>query len=119
MLFYGGNLTKARSLFEDYPVNTDNRPVIEYMAPRTYRRKTAAEISWFVGGRFAELVEKVHAICPPDRDPLLANRTPANRRLPLAGQAFHRARIAEVAGDTDATRQAWQRFVSEWTDEKP
>lgn len=116
LLFYGGNLTAARSLFEDSPVNTDNRPVIEYTAPRTYRRKTAAETSWFVGAPFAELVDKVQALCPPDRDPLLSKRTPANRRLPLAGSAFHRARIAEVKGDPEASRKSWQQFVTEWTD---
>jgi len=117
LLFYGGNLTVARSLFEDYPVNTDDRPVIEYTAPRTYRRKTANSTPWFVGAPFANLVENVQALCPPDRDPLLTNRSPANRRLPLAGSAFHRARIAEVAGDPEATRKAWQQFVTDWTDQ--
>jgi len=117
LLFYGGNLTEARSLFEDYPLNTDNRPVIEYMAPRSYRQSTAAKPSWFVGEPFADLVEKVQALCPPDRDPLLANRTAANRRLPLAGQAFHRARIEEVKGDPVATKEAWEEFVTDWTDQ--
>lgn len=116
LLFYAGNLTAARSLFEDYPVNTDNRPVIEYMAPRTYRSKTDLVTPWFTGGSFAEMVGKIQALCPPDRDPLLANRTPANRRLPLAGNAFHDARIAELKGDTEATKEAWQKFVAEWTD---
>jgi len=117
LLFYGGNLTEARSLFEDYPLNTDNRPVIEYMAPRSYRQGTAAKPSWFVGEPFADLVEKVQALCPPEGDPLLANRTAANRRLPLAGQAFHRARIEEVKGDLEATKEAWEKFVRDWTDQ--
>lgn len=116
-LFYGGNLTAARSLFDSYPENTDDRPLIEYMAPRTYRSVHGAT-PWFVGEPFAELVEKIHALSPPDQDPLLANRTPANRRLPLAGHAFHRARIADVNDDPEATRKAWQKFVTEWTDSK-
>lgn len=115
LLFYGGNLTQASSLFDGYPVNTDDRPVIEYMAPRTYRSKGGGT-PWFVGEAFVKMVEKIHQLSPPDRDPLLANRTPANRRLPSAGNAFHRARIAEVKGDTEATREAWQKFVTEWTD---
>ena len=116
LLFYGGNLTAARELFDDHPVNTDNRPVIEYMAPRNYRRGSADQPSWFIGQPFADLVAEVQALCPPDRDPLLAKRTPANRRLPLAGQAFHRARIAQVNDDAEATRSAWEKFVAEWTD---
>ncbi len=48
---------------------------------------------------------------------LLVKRTRANRRLPLAGQAFHRARIEEVKGDAEATIKARQEFVTEWTDQ--
>ncbi|MCH7225978.1 fused MFS/spermidine synthase [Haloferula sp. A504] len=116
LLFYGGNLTAARSLFEDHPVNTDNRPVIEYMAPRSYRRGTVDAPPWFTGKPFADFVDKLQQICPPDRDPLLVNRTKANHRLPLAGSAFHHARIAEVEGDDESARKGWEKFVSEWTD---
>lgn len=116
LLFYGGNLSAARSLFENYPINTDNRPVIEYMAPRSYRAETGAATPWFVGAPFAELVDQVQSRCPPDSDPLLVERSAANRRLPLAGSSFHRARIAEVAGDPEAAREAWRQFVAEWTD---
>ncbi len=115
MLFYAGNLTEARSLFDSYPENTDDRPVIEYMAPRTYRSKGEAT-PWFTGEPFYDMVDKVYALCPPDGDPLLVNRIAANRRLPLAGHAFHRARIEEVKGDAEATIKAWQEFVTEWTD---
>ncbi|MFK7852263.1 MAG: fused MFS/spermidine synthase [Akkermansiaceae bacterium] len=117
LLFYGGNLTAARSLFNEYPINTDNRPVIEYVAPRTYRKSTAEKPSWFVGERFADFVDKVHERCPPENDPLLVNRTAPNRRLPLAGQAFHRARIAEVNRDAEAMRKEWEEFVAEWTNQ--
>ena len=116
LLFYAGNLTEARGLFDDHPVNTDDRPVIEYMAPRTYRSNAGGGSPWFTGGKFADLAGKIQGLCPPERDPLLENRKPANRRLPLAGQAYHRARIAEVAGDGVATEKAWLEFVAEWTD---
>lgn len=117
LLFYGGNLTAARSLFDGYPLNTDDRPIIEYMAPRSYRQGTASKPSWFVGPPFADLVDEVQSLCPPERDPLLVERTSANHRLPLAGSAFHRARLAEVAGDEASARKAWEEFVADWTDE--
>ncbi|QTN32835.1 fused MFS/spermidine synthase [Akkermansiaceae bacterium] len=116
LLFYCGNLTEARTLFAGYPENTDDRPVIEYMAPRTYRSSGAGASPWFTGARFADLVGKVHALCPPGKDPHLANRSSEDRRLPLAGQALHRARIAEAAADIPATVGAWEEFVTEWTD---
>ena len=118
LLFYGGNLTAARSLFEGVPLNTDDRPVIEYLAPRTYREGRDEDSPWFLGAKFADFVEKVQALCPPTEDPLLAKRTAANRRLPLAGSAYHRARLAEVRGDEPAARRAWEEFVREWTDQR-
>ncbi len=114
--FYCGNLTAAGELFADYPVNTDDRPYIEYQAPRTYRNQKATAIPWFVGPRLAKLVDEIHRRCPPARDPLLANRSPDERRLPVAGAAFHWARLWAVMGSEPACRQAWQEFVTEWTD---
>ncbi|MCK4791322.1 MAG: fused MFS/spermidine synthase [Desulfobacteraceae bacterium] len=118
LFFYCGNLTKSKELFADYPINSDDRPLIEYMAPRTYRNKTDTAIPWFVGPRIAGLVEEIQRRCPADRDPLLVNRTAANRRLPAAGIAFHRARLWEVIGDEEECIQSWQRFVAEWTNQK-
>jgi len=115
LFFYGGNLTAARNLFAGYPLNTDDRPVIEYLAPRTYRRAADHEIPWFVGPRIAKLVDKLQQICPPERDPLLAQRSAAERRLPRAGAAFHWARLWQIMDDEAQCRQAWQRFVAEWT----
>lgn len=118
-LFYGGNLTAARSLFASAPVNTDDHPVIEYLAPRSYRAGGADEIPWLVGAPLADLIEQVQEMCPPADDPFLARRSPANRRLPLAGSAFHRARIAEVRSDGEATKKAWETFLREWLNKAP
>lgn len=115
LFFYCGNLTGAKELFEEYPVNTDDKPIIEYRAPRTYRNRKDAAIPWFVGPRLAQLVDEVQKRCPPATDPLLAGRSPAERRLPLAGSAFHWARIWGVIGDENECQQAWQRFVAAWT----
>lgn len=117
LLFYAGNLTAARSLFDGYPLNTDDRPIVEYMAPRSYRQGTASKPSWFVGRPFADLVDEVQSLCPPENDPLLLQRTSTNRRLPLAGSAFHRARLAEVAADEASARKEWEEFVAAWTGE--
>jgi len=115
LLFYCGNLTEARELFAEYPLNTDDRPIIEYMAPRTYRNRKDASVPWFVGPRLARLVDRVQELCPPDRDPLLVNRSAGNKRLPAAGRAYHWARIWEVIGDREKCRESWDIFVDEWT----
>ncbi|MFO7821384.1 MAG: hypothetical protein R6V56_04945 [Lentisphaeria bacterium] len=89
-------------------------PVIEYMAPRNYRRETGDPIPWFIGPRTAEMVEAVLERCPPEDDKLLINRTPANRRLPLAGATYYRARLWQMMGNERKCARAWQRFVALW-----
>jgi len=119
LLFYCGNVTASKALFDGYPINTDDKPVIEYMAPRSMRRKSddATMPPTFVGPRLADLVDTLLRNCPPEQDPVLAKRTVENRRLPLAGAALHRAWIAYAMGDPQMCRDAWEEFVREWTNQ--
>lgn len=115
LLFYGGNLTASRQLFDTYPVNTDDRPVIEYMAPKSLRQPPENDLPpVFIGPRLADLVHQLLNTCPPDKDPMLVDRTAENRRLPLAGEALHHAWIGFALKDPSLCRQAWQRFIREW-----
>jgi spermidine synthase len=114
LFFYCGNLTESKELFADYPVNSDDKPVIEYMAPRSYRNKTGNASPWFTGSKIASLVEELQRRCPAHKDPLLVNRTAANRRLPTAGAHFHRARLSEMARDEEECIKSWKRFLKEW-----
>ena len=81
LVYYGGNVTASKELFADYPVNTDDKPVIEYMAPRRYRNQGTDKMPWFVGPYILKFIKDLQKACPPDQDPLLVNRTPANRRF--------------------------------------
>ncbi len=114
LVYYGGNLTASKELFAGYPVNTDDKPVIEYMAPKYYRNQGKDETPWFVGPYILKFIKDVQKNCPPDNDPLLVNRTPANRRLPLAGSAYQEAKLwAEFGNDAEAQKN-WNQFVNEW-----
>lgn len=114
MLFYGGNVGLAADLFADYPLNTDDRPVIEFGTPRSLHRPEREGKPQFLQDRFANLVDRLQERTPPAEDPLLANRTPASRELALAGSAFHRASIASVTGDDETWRLHWDRFIDHW-----
>lgn len=117
LVYYGGNLTASKELFAGYPVNTDDKPVIEYMAPKYYRNQGKDETPWFVGPYILKFIKDVQKNCPPDNDPLLVNRTPANRRLPLAGSAYQEAKLwAEFGNDAEAQKN-WNQFVNEWLDQ--
>lgn len=117
LLFYGGNLTRAADLFERYPLNTDDMPVIEFGTPRSLHQPAGTGQPQFLETRFADLVDKLHERTPSEEDPLLALRTPANRRLPLAGSAFHRAGIASAHGDEETQAAEWKKFLRFWTEE--
>jgi len=114
--FYCGYVSAARSLFAHYPINSDDKPMIEYLAPRTYRNKGMETYPWFIGPKITQLVDKILKICPPDKDPMLINRNKTNKRMPLAGAAFHRARVAEVIRDEKMCSKAWFEFLGAWLD---
>ncbi len=115
-LFYGGNLTRAAELFAAYPLNTDDRPVIEFGTPRSLHLPSDADRPQFLETRFANLVDKLQSQTPPDEDPLLFLRSPSSRKLPLAGSAFHRAWIARVRDDEGTWMDEWETFLTQWLD---
>jgi spermidine synthase len=114
LLFYCGNLTLAADLFAEYPLNTDDRPIIEFGTPRSLHRKKEQGKPHFVGAKFADLVDKIQSRTPPASDPLLALRSAASRELPSAGAAFHRGWIARVDGDEKQWQESWERFLEHW-----
>lgn len=114
LLFYGGNIGLVADIFASFPLNTDDKPVIEFGTPRSLHRPASEGKPQFLEGRFADLVDRLQERTPPDKDPLLAARTPSSRALPLAGSAFHRAWIASASGDEEKWRLNWQRFLDHW-----
>lgn len=114
LLYYAGNLGAVRESFAAYPVNTDDRPVIEYMAPRDYRNKGEDGVPWFIGPYLLKFIKDLQEACPPDRDPLLVHRSPANRRLPMAGSAYHEARLWARVGNQEEAARSWQEFQDQW-----
>ncbi len=114
LLYYGGNVTASKELFAGYPVNTDDKPVIEYMAPKHYRNIGKDKTPWFVGPYIAKFIKDLQNTCPPDKDPLLVNRTPANRRLPLAGSAYHETNLWDRVGNKAECARSWEKFIKEW-----
>lgn len=114
LFFYGGNITASTERFSEYPINSDDHPFVEYMAPRTYRKETDGPTPWFVGPRILRFIEEMQKNCPPSKDPLLAQLSNDAKQLPLAGSAFHRARIWETVGHPEEQRKAWNEFITHW-----
>jgi len=113
-LFYGGNITLARGLFEGFPLNTDDRPVIEFGTPRSLHATQDGKRAQFLADRFANLVDEIQTLVPPTTDPILASRNDQIRKLPLAGSAFHRAWIAAAFEDEENWIKNWNLFLDHW-----
>jgi spermidine synthase len=107
-MLYIGNLSEGAALFPTGPVNTDDRPVIEFLAPRLTRMNAQSDKDWFTGEAFAEfadaLFERLSA-APDHLVPLSGAVTDAQR----AGFALYRYALAARRGD----RASADHFESE------
>lgn len=114
-IYYCGDMSKVRDAFSSYPLNTDDRPVIEYSSPISMRQKGAdGRPPTLVGPKFSAFTESLFAGQVPAKDPVLAQRTSSNRRLSTAGYALQRAWVGYAMGDAEQCQQAWDEFVTAW-----
>lgn len=112
---YAGNLTKSADLFRDFPINTDDKPVIEYQTPITFRKVAQNDkVIWCVGPRLISWMDRLMERYPPEQDPLWADHPEESRHLIRAGLAFHRAMVSKVKGDTTVMDEEWADFLQEW-----
>lgn len=113
--YYAGNLTAAKRLFDSYPINTDDKPVIEYQTPLQFREIAAKDkVIWMVGPKFTDMVEQILLESPIITDPMLAKYPASSRRLPVASQALHKSQVSKALGDAEESQQAWERFQQQW-----
>ena len=115
MFFYAGNVTAEKALFDSYPINTDDKPVIEYQTPRRFRDLAATEkVVWFVGPKLTRMIETILRQCPVTSDPMLEGHPDSSRRLVIAGAAFHQAMIAKGFNRPEKAQSQWEIFQRQW-----
>lgn len=103
---YAGNLSVARDALPEAPINTDDRPFVEYSAPVTHREKRGGEARALIGGPWVALLDRIFDAAPPDADPALAATPKAWRLLPRSGLANYRSRVLERHGDAEGAAAA-------------
>jgi spermidine synthase len=104
IMLYAGNLTAAADLFASAPFNTDDHPLIEFLAPRLTRVTTTGDKDWFTGETLTAFYDTLEARLADASDPFLPTsaETAAARR---AGTAlYHYALAAARHDDVTATR---------------
>ena len=106
--FYAGNA--ASGIFAHAPVNTDDHPLIEFMAPRTHRAVIAGTASFLTGPARDRLYADLLDAMPAPADPHLSRLTPAQQALPVAGALY-----AEWQGlrrrDDPRAEALWRQFT--------
>jgi spermidine synthase len=109
LMLYAGDLRAVADLFANAPLNTDNWPRIEFLAPRLMRMTRAGDKDWFTGEALAAfyntLAGRLADIPAPSLSPSEDMLTAWHAGLAL----FHYA-LAEARHD-DAAAARWQAKV--------
>jgi spermidine synthase len=114
-MLYLGDLSMVADLFARAPVNRDDHPVIEFLAPRLTRMNAAGDKDWFTGPALAEFTEALAERLSGKTEPLLPT-TAAVTDARRAGTALFRYAIAAGRGDrveADRQQDAVRRLVPE------
>jgi spermidine synthase len=85
LMLYGGNLRQAEALFSAFPVNTDDRPAIEFSSPQSYQSRLAGTEKALVEDQLVQLLEDILKEAPLDKDPYLVEFKPEARAYVSAG----------------------------------
>ena len=96
--FYAGNLSAADGLIPPGPINTDDRPLVEYLTPVTQREERTGATEWFNSTELGAFLRRLHELVPPERDPHLRLLTAAQRDFVVAGLRYHEGAVASLLG---------------------
>lgn len=106
-LFYGGNLRGLEAALASMPVNTEDRPVLEYSAPR----HSGDRGSRVAGQRLARFYESLLRAVPPDRDRALRGLPDGERAFVQAGLTFYRYHAYRAEGRSDVAASYLDEFL--------
>ncbi len=109
--FYGGNITES-GLFADAPLNTDNRPLIEYQAPRTQRKVQAGQARWLTGDQLGLVYERLFQQPGLENDPYLSLLSEAQRGFVTAGRSYFHYGVYRMAGQDERAELFLQDFLA-------
>jgi spermidine synthase len=111
-LFYAGNAGANREMFASYPVNTDDRPVVEYSSPVTQRQERARAETWFTGLDLASWQRELQERVPPEADPYLSRLEEREPDFVRAGLRLFEARVHGKAGREAEAKAAADEFYA-------
>ena len=111
VMLYVGNLSVVSDLFASAALNTEDRPLIEFLAPRLTRVNAISDTDWFTGKTLAEFYDSLERRLAGIPDPSF----PASKEIAAArraGTALYHYTVAATRHD-DATAAHYQAEVRE------
>ena len=91
--FYAGNLSAAADILPPGPLNTDDRPLVEYRAPVTQRNQRAGRTEWFHTEELVDFFLRLMERVPPEADPYLAKLSAGEREYVRGGLSYYRGMV--------------------------
>ena len=110
--FYAGNLTTQRDLFGNHEINTDNRPLIEYLTPVTQREEKIGGEVWFTSDLLVDFFNQLASQLPPSEDPYLRKLSSEHLEYVTAGSSYYRAAAYRRAGKKREAELAAREFLA-------
>ncbi len=92
-MHYCGSISKEHSPFGNYPMNLDDRPIIEFSSPITMRRERAGELDFVRGTDLLELMTWIIREGPLENDPYLSDARSPELDWIREGLEKHRSTI--------------------------
>lgn len=110
---YAGNLAES-GLYDDRPLNSDDRPRLEYQAPRTQRAVRGGAARWLVGPSRQALYRELAQAVPPEADPYLAGLEAGSLDYVRAGLDYSAYVFERWRGNHERAAPALAAFRERW-----
>jgi hypothetical protein len=114
MMLYAGNPSQVADQFKDSPINTDDRPLIEYLAPRIVGRQGQAPAEgkqWLTGLTLASFYRELQNSTLDKPDPIFPDQTVRHRQYRLAGEFFYNFNVLMAMGQTEMAAKTLEHIV--------
>jgi spermidine synthase len=114
MMLYAGDLSQVADQFREYPINTDDRPLIEYLAPRIVGRHGQAPAEgkqWLTGLTLASFYRELQNNTLDKPDSIFPDQTVRHRQYRLAGEFFYNFNVLMAMGQTEMAAKTLDRVV--------
>ena len=110
---YAGNVTRS-GRFAAAPINTDDMPLVEYLAPRTHRDVRIGEARFVTGSERERLYDDLLAAVPLAEDPALVLLSNEQRGYVHAGRRYAAYRWHDSRGRDEIADPAFEDFL-DWS----